>query len=398
MVIQIDELLSERSLLSVFDENELGKMGFEKRELDLIKEDSHQDHPKRRNGFLGALVVNFLHRRGSLNGQVSNNYISAYLASEALGMDFDAIMEMRNGERPLVTERDVGGINDLYISVGDLHLCTKDSNLSTLTELATNYAQTKNPWTREQIATIAQKNVEGIAKGVFKKVHGRVQLDDLVCDGNLGLLEAIESYDPSRGTKFETHMQGRVYGAMIDGLRGVDLLSRVDRTRLKTMSEFAEQFKKKSDREPGLDDYKQEWEDKGYPEDSFEHFYYDVLNLGKIKSLNDIVAETDGGKRIERGYLIEASLKIIPLRSLQSNEAKEIFEKDLGAIPKKYREVLRLYLLEGVPLKEAGESVGVSESRASQIKTQYVNSGVFFRRTREYLGIPIIEEVTLKLD
>lgn len=398
MAIQVDKISDREGLVRSYSLGDLKRLGFKESDIVNLQQDNHQSYRDFSRGYLGALVLNFLHRQGSVNGKAKENYLSAFLLSDLIGVDFGSLIEMKQGDRPLVIEKEVEGVSDLYVSVEDLHYLVKDlGSEDTLTGLATNYAHTKNSVVRERVAEKAQGNVRKIAARVYKKINGAVDLEDLVCDGNFGLLEAMESYDPERGTKFETHLNFRVKGAIIDGLRGVDVLKRTDRERFKVMAEFSKDFRQQEDRLPSYGDFKAQWDREGYPESSFEHFYFNVLRANKIESLNDIFIDSNGGKKMEKGQIVAAKSSLMPHRILQSKEALDIFERDLLDIPEKHRDILRMYLIEGIPLWEASESVGFSESRGSQIKTLYVESGVYFKRTREYLGLRT-QPNTVKLD
>lgn len=76
--------------------------------------------------------------------------------------------------------------------------------------------------------------VEAIARGLMGHVPGHVDRDDMISEGYIGLLEAAKRFDPTRNIKFETYARNRIYGAMKDFLRGLDILPRSAREKLKS--------------------------------------------------------------------------------------------------------------------------------------------------------------------
>lgn len=255
-----------------------------------------------------------------------------------------------------------------------------------LNELAIAYYHTRDNGVREKIAEQAEREriVESIARKIAHKIERPFLLEELICDGNFGLIQAIESYDPTTGFKFITHLVGRVRGAILDGLRESDPLERLDRKRLKIMKDFKEKFISENKTPPSREDYQRYWIENKWPPDSFDSFYESVLGWKPMQSLNKRAGNKSSRARGERGDSLQDSRYNFG-RIVESRELLEILEKDLQAIPVKYRDGLRAFLLEGIFHKEAGEIIGVSESGFSLILKRYMGPD-FFKRTRAYIN------------
>ncbi len=93
---------------------------------------------------------------------------------------------------------------------------------------------------------VAEKMDDAISK------NGVVDVDDFRGEGYIGLLGAIEGFDPSRGVKFETYAFKRIRGAILDGLREIDNASRVSRKRVRKVEKAGTKLKKVLGREPML--------------------------------------------------------------------------------------------------------------------------------------------------
>ena len=389
----LEFLLREESLLNTFPEEELRQKGIDDETLEELRDDPHQSHPNKKDGYLGSLVANFLTRKGaiSLNGD-RESHVSAFMFTDYLKMDIGTVMEITHEESPIVVERNFDGDSDLFISIKDLHLVNIQFDDSSLTSLASHYLATGNMEVRERLAEEAQFLVASIAKNMYYKISGKVILDELVSDGNFGLFEAIENYDSSRNVKFEAYAAHRIRGSILDALRDRDRskITRLNRERGKKITEFEKRFIEENESAPSVDDYLGEWNKLGYPSESFGNFYYNVYlrGLGKMVSLNEnITMRGERGKVAELWQSVPSKDSPDPLEQTQSKEFMEIFERDLLVIPdENHRKALKRYLVDRATLAEAAEEVGLSESRLSQLKTLYVESGAFFRRTFEYIG------------
>ena len=250
-----------------------------------------------------------------------------------------------------------------------------------ITELAKTYSETKDKSLRERLAGLAMPYVTLISKIMRRKLSPSTDLDALVSDGNLGLLEAMERYNPEKYTNFKTYLSAVVKARILDGIIENGSLSRVDIRRLKKMNCFRDFVITATKRKPSYEECREYWLKLGLPSRSFDDFYYSVFLPRNNKKGNGI-------KGITAFAPIKDNQTPEPVENLQKKELFEQLNKDLQAIPQKYRRMLYAHLIEDVLLKNAAASVGLSEYEAWNAKKRYFgkeNSDLFFRRTREYL-------------
>ncbi len=392
------QLVDERKFLATFSEESLGTIGFKDNEVKKLREDNFQWHAKRRNGFLGALVLNHLSRNKVFsNGSVTDRYVPAFLFAEAIDMKLEDLLLVSDGTRQLIVERGEDDSSDIYVSIPDLHFFTeRGNNYNSLTELANRYSQTRNSKLRDVLATKAQEVVKKLAERLYRKIQGRLSVEELASYGNVGLLEAIGGYDSDRGVKFETFAGPRIHGSMMDVIRDMDLTPRLIRTRQKIIEEFRKKYVEENNQNPTSEDYKSEWLRRGYPESSFDEFYLNHQFSGPNISLdNETTKGTETSKKHGQHDSIPDRKIRTPLQEMISIEMMDQFRLDMEAIPPQYRPGIEAYILEDKTMKEAGQVIDVSESRFSQICSHYVRSPDFFRRTREYMNQTTV--INLKL-
>jgi len=159
--------------------------------------------------------------------------------------------------------------------------------------------------------------------------------------GLIGLLQAIERYDPGKGFKFPTFACARIRGAVLDGLRDFDQISRYLKEELKLLGEGKEKGRKRL-----------KLMDIAYK--LSEHFPERVLGPAQTaKHIPHIRGQEEGGfvKAVE-------------------NERAGLLQRAIEQLPERTARIVRLHGLEGFSLKETGRNVGVCESRICQLFKQ----------------------------
>src|SRR5258705_165783 len=111
---------------------------------------------------------------------------------------------------------------------------------------------------REQVVLAHAPLVRFIAQRVLQRPPAPVQLSDLVSEGVVGLIEAIERFDPARGVRFGSFAESRIRGAILDSLRARDVASRSLRRKLREMDSAALRAEKRLGRAPEDDDVAEE--------------------------------------------------------------------------------------------------------------------------------------------
>ncbi|MEO6392663.1 MAG: FliA/WhiG family RNA polymerase sigma factor [Pyrinomonadaceae bacterium] len=206
--------------------------------------------------------------------------------------------------------------------------------------------------------------VKFTADRLAAKLPPTVDREDLVGAGMLGLLDAVDKYDPQRGVLFKTYAEMRVRGAMLDSLRTLDWAPRSMRRRARaveaTFAELEQQFNRPaSEEEVALE--------LGMPLPDFH------LLLGDLRGLTitelDQPANEDANSQVKRIPVDHGST---PFMQYERAETRERLAHAIDGLPPRDRQVVALYYLEELSMKEIGSMLGVTESRVSQIHTQAV--------------------------
>ena len=203
--------------------------------------------------------------------------------------------------------------------------------------------------------------VSKIAHHLCARMPASVSVEDLVQSGMIGLLEAAQKYDQSKGASFETFAGIRIRGSMIDEIRKGEWSPRSVHKNLRTITSSIRRLEQSlkrpvTDREIAND----------LELDILDYYAMsqDVLSV-KLFSLQDVVFE-DGEETIDR---IE-SQENTPLENTEHNLFMKALEDEINCLSEKEQLVLALYYDEEMNLKEIAEILGVSESRISQIHSQ----------------------------
>lgn len=198
-------------------------------------------------------------------------------------------------------------------------------------------------------------------------VPGRIQRDDLFGWGMRGLIEAADSFDPTRGLAFSTFAYPRIRGAILDELRRLDFLPRNRRDRLREVERTVAKFEQEQGFPPTPEELAQ------CLATSVEEID-EVLHSARVASW----ASLDCGPSQELGALLSDPKSEDPVGSAEWNEMKAQLVRSISALPEPERTVITLYYGEELLLKEIGDVLGVTESRVSQI-----HSRALYRLNRE---------------
>ncbi|HEY7982345.1 MAG TPA: FliA/WhiG family RNA polymerase sigma factor [Candidatus Eremiobacteraceae bacterium] len=220
--------------------------------------------------------------------------------------------------------------------------------------------------TREEIIHKYLHLVKYVAGRISINLPSHVEIHDLVNEGILGLIDAINKYDDSRGVKFETYAITRINGAILDALRALDWVPRAVRQKAREMERIFAELEGKMGRAP--DDV------EVAAALGIELKDYHTLLL-KVRSTS--VLSLEEFLPNERGHDVALvdTLKDSgpdPTLLLESTEMKGSLASAVDSLPPQERTVISLYYFEGLTLKEIKSVLDVSESRVSQIHAQAV--------------------------
>lgn len=209
--------------------------------------------------------------------------------------------------------------------------------------------------------------VKFIAQKIAVRLPANVELDDLLSAGVIGLMDAIDKYDPARDNKFKTYAEFRIRGAILDELRSQDWIPRSMREKAKFLERAIHKIEQRKGRQASEEEIAQEVKME-LPE------FRSLLN--QCKSISLISLDDTGnfanGERKSLLAVLESGPESNPLDRLSHQEIKDQLAKFIDELPEKQRLVLSLYYFEELNLKEIGQVLEVTESRVSQLHTQAV--------------------------
>ncbi len=216
---------------------------------------------------------------------------------------------------------------------------------------------------REQIIKDYVPLVKFVAHRIAARLPSHVELDDLINSGILGLMDAIEKFEPARNIKFKTYAELRVKGAILDGLRELDWVPRSLR-------------RKKKDIEGAYHSLEQAMGRAATDEEVALHLGMPLeelhKNLDDLKgvTLGTFVEVGDDGEGESLISFVPDPDAEDPSQTFQATEIRDILRDAMDMLPKKERFVVQLYYFDELTMKEIGTLLNITESRVSQLHTK----------------------------
>lgn len=196
-----------------------------------------------------------------------------------------------------------------------------------------------------------------------------IDRNDIISSGIIGLIKAVETFDPERGFKFETYASHKIRGAILDELRALDWVPRSIRQKSKDLQKVYAKLENQLGRIPYDDEV---CEELNVSLNEFEKMLSDVSPT-TIVSLEETMPDRSAeSKEIRLIDTIEDPGSDNPLKELGFSEVKRILKETIGNLPEKEKLVVALYHFEELTLKEIGVVLEISESRVSQIHSKAI--------------------------
>ena len=219
------------------------------------------------------------------------------------------------------------------------------------------------PAERDNLINETLPLIKHIAHRVATRLPANIEMRDLINAGVIGLLDAIEKFEPERNVKFKTYAEVRIRGAILDSLRNLDWAPRSLRKKSKDLEKIYADLSQKLGR-PATDE--EVSEAMGEDIEDF-HALVDQLHgltIGSFENLSD----SDDSENYINYYPDDGSND--PYAKFESSELTSMLAQAIEELPEKERLVLSLYYYEEFTMKEIGALLGVNESRVSQLHTK----------------------------
>ena len=231
-------------------------------------------------------------------------------------------------------------------------------------ELWIQYSQTKDSEIRKLLIEEYVDLVKIVAGRMYNFYGAKIEYDDLVGFGVIGLIDSIERFDINKNIKFETYAQIRIRGTIIDNIRKLDWVPRSLRKKSKEVQEGMAKLENQMGRSPTNVELAQYL---NISVEELESIFADITNFN-VSSLEDLLANS-GEYNIKRN-----SQKDTPEEIYEKEELKEILASIIDNLPNNENKVISLYYYEELTYREISYIMELSESRISQIHSKAISN------------------------
>ena len=235
-------------------------------------------------------------------------------------------------------------------------------------ELWTEFIETRHPELREELITLYAPLVRFVVGRLGIPQTSLLEAEDLVSYGIIGLINAIDRFDPTRGVRFEAFATSRIRGAVIDQLRVLNWLPRSAMTRVRQIETALSELEQRLGRPA------KEEEAAAEVGVSIQRYRQMLLEMGIVvlsldAPLGSLMSDDEVTSLRE---MLEDTAMLGPAQQVEQQEVMEILHSAVGRIPERERLLLTLYYHEELTMKEISRTMNVSESRVCQLHMQAI--------------------------
>jgi RNA polymerase sigma factor for flagellar operon FliA len=243
------------------------------------------------------------------------------------------------------------------------------SKVEDVQSLWLEYQRSRDQGIRDRLILTYAPLVKYVAGRLGSGLPAHVDEGDLVSYGLLGLIGAIERFDPTRDIKFETYAISRIKGAIIDELRALDWVPRSVRARAREIERAIAELESKAGRAPTDEEIAGKI---GITVEELEDSLTEI-SRSSIAALDELwTVSGEGGDQVSLLDTIEDTEGPNPQEALAQTELREALGEAISRLPEREKLVVTLYYYEELTLREIGEVLGVTESRVSQLHTKAI--------------------------
>lgn len=203
--------------------------------------------------------------------------------------------------------------------------------------------------------------IKYIANRIAARLPLHIDIRDMINSGVLGLMDAMEKFDPEKGVKFETYAEYRIKGAILDNLRAMDWVPRSVR-KVATLLENTYMDLEKKHGRPATDEEVAEAMNVDVDR------YYKMLN--RVSNIPMLSLEIDSKNSVLDRLMGDGSKT--PFEAIDKEELRGVLASSIERLPEKEKKVISLYYFSEITMKEIGKILDLTESRVSQIHTKAV--------------------------
>jgi RNA polymerase sigma factor for flagellar operon FliA len=218
---------------------------------------------------------------------------------------------------------------------------------------------------REELILEHLPQVRWIATRIHEKLTDNTSLEDLISIGIIGLINAIDNFDPTLNVKLKTYAEYRIRGAILDSIRGMDGIAPHKRKRLKQVQSAMDALEQRLLRAPAEEEIAAEL---GIGLKEYQDWLLELRGVS-IGSLD--APQKEGDSRTLMHYVANPEDNS-PARLLERAELEKLIQEGLSKMPRVEGLVLDLYYRQGQNIREIAPILDLHITRISQIKAQAV--------------------------
>jgi RNA polymerase sigma factor FliA len=238
-----------------------------------------------------------------------------------------------------------------------------------LKDLWRRYKSSGDERARERLVVAYSPLVKYVGGRMASGLPAHVDEADLISYGLVGLINAIERFEPEREIKFETYAITRIKGAIIDELRSLDWVPRSVRSRARDIERANARLEHKLQRAPTDDEMAL---DLGMTTQEFHDALLQISN-STVAALDELWSVSDAsGDQVSLLDTLQDPGAPDPAAVMDQTDLKDRVADAIARLPEREKLVVALYYYENLTLREIGEVLGVTESRISQLHTKAV--------------------------
>jgi RNA polymerase sigma factor for flagellar operon FliA len=201
--------------------------------------------------------------------------------------------------------------------------------------------------------------VNAIAIRLYESLPVHADLDDLVHAGMLGLIDGAEKFDERKHIMFKSYAKHRIKGAMLDSLRQLDWASRDLRRRHKQLEAITHELAAVSSESPNDEAIAGKM---GFDVERWRQIAIELRMVGLLSS-SSLPIEDENTSTPD----FAASEETQPDTMYHRSELSEVLRQAMGSLPDRYQKIVSMYYSNEMTMREIGETLGINESRVSQI-------------------------------
>jgi len=230
-----------------------------------------------------------------------------------------------------------------------------------LAELWRQYKHEGNVDAREELILKCLPIVKSLALRFSVYTSPCCDADDLISTGVIGLLDALEKYDPSMRASFRTYAEYRIRGAILDEIRNLQWVPRSIKEKIRDLKKVYARLERELSRSPTE---KELADALGMDMPQFRKM---MVQIGPSTILTFTQNHPDEGNSDNHEMAVEDPNTIYPIDQLVSDETRSILAEAISSLPEREAIVITLYYYEEMTMREIGEVLSLTESRICQI-------------------------------